>query len=89
MEAMTERAVPIEEMKSAMREVVHEEFERIGLRTETADARDDTRKDQAFLRRLRLWTDGAATKVGYAIILGGLGLLGAIFLAGLKVQIGK
>lgn len=78
-----------EELESIVRKAVHAELELVGLRAEDQDARAEARADMNFLRRLRQSCDGIASKIGYVVLLSVVGAVIAIFIAGVKVQIGK
>lgn len=58
-----------DELRELVREVLAEHQELIGQPVDTAAARADLRADATFLRRVRLLIDGAATKVGYAVLM--------------------
>lgn len=51
-----------------LRQVLREEFASAGLRLDGPDHVDSAREDFRFLRRLRQMVDGAAAKIGWAII---------------------
>jgi len=51
-----------------LRHVLRDELDNAGLRLADADHVDAAREDFRFLRRLRTSLDGAASKVGWAII---------------------
>lgn len=70
-----------DELKKLIREAVREELFAAGLRIENPDHQDEARKDFTFLRRLRQGVDGAAGKIGSAVILAIVS--GALFLLGL------
>ena len=62
-----------------------EEMADLGLRIDNAEDVDAAREDMRFIRRLRRSWDGAAGKVGNAVLIGvtsaGLAILGAGFWA--------
>ena len=66
------------ELKGMIKEAVSEAFHDIGVRNDEAEHIDEAREDFRFIRRLRKGYDGAASKVGGAVILAmvsGLGWL--------------
>ncbi|WP_192248431.1 hypothetical protein [Mesorhizobium caraganae] len=48
---------------------MREEFSAAGMRVDAPADVDEARRDFMFLRRLRGWVDGTASKIGGAIIL--------------------
>lgn len=57
------------EQLDQLRSVFREELADAGLRLDSAEHQDEAREDFRFMRRLRKWVDGAASKVGMAVIL--------------------
>jgi hypothetical protein len=57
------------EIRAEVREAVRAEFSAAGMRVDAPADVDEARRDFMFLRRLRGWVDGTASKVGGAIIL--------------------
>jgi hypothetical protein len=74
----------LNQIEKAVREVLSE----VGLRFDDPDHVDAIREDQRFLRRFRLWWDGAANKVGNVVLVAAvtlmLTIMGAGFWAWLK-----
>lgn len=58
-----------DELMHAIRAAVREEFSAAGMRVDAPADVDEARRDFMFLRRLRGWVDGTASKIGGAIIL--------------------
>lgn len=77
-----------DELRDLFRDVLEEHHELIGQPSRTEDARAELRADAAFTRRLRRLVDGAAAKVGYAVLLAGIAALGALVSAGWSTKIG-
>ena len=64
------RSVPTmtaDELKTLIREAVREEFEDAGLRVD-AEHQYAAREDFRFLRKMRNAFDGAASKIGYTVL---------------------
>lgn len=85
---MPDKVYSRDELKEIFREVLDEHHELVSLPAETADDHQALKEDALFLRRLRRGIDGAAKKVGYAVLTGIVALLGAAFLAGSGLKIG-
>jgi hypothetical protein len=65
-------ALPPEQLlqiEAVVRRAVREEIADAGLRLDDAAHQDEAREDFRFLRRMRKAIDGAASKVGMAVIL--------------------
>lgn len=58
-----------DELVGIIRAAVREEFSAAGMRVDAPADVDEARRDFMFLRRLRGWVDGTASKIGGAIIL--------------------
>ncbi|RUU81296.1 hypothetical protein [Mesorhizobium sp. M7A.F.Ca.MR.362.00.0.0] len=58
-----------DELIHVIRAAVREEFSAAGMRVDAPADVDEARRDFMFLRRLRGWVDGTASKIGGAIIL--------------------
>lgn len=58
-----------DELVAVVRSAVRAEFSAAGLRVDAAADQDEAKEDFRFLRRVRRGVDGAASKVGMAIIL--------------------
>jgi hypothetical protein len=58
-----------DELIHVIRAAVREEFNAAGMRVDAPADVDEARRDFMFLRRLRGWVDGTASKVGGAIVL--------------------
>ena len=65
---MTEPAFSPVQMDQ-LRQLFREELGNAGLRVDEADHVDEARKDFSFLRSLRKGVSGAASKIGWAVIL--------------------
>lgn len=63
------------QLTDAIRHAVREELADAGLRIDGPDHQDDARRDFMFVRSLRKALNGAAAKVGWAII---AALIGAV-----------
>ena len=72
------------QLTDAIRHAVREELADAGLRIDGIDHQDAAKEDFRFLRRLRVGLDGAAAKIGWAIIAAMLGGLVWIVGAGLN-----
>lgn len=59
----------LRQIESVIRLSIREELNDAGLRIDGADHQDEAREDFRFIRRLRKRVDGAASKVGLAVIL--------------------
>lgn len=57
------------EQLEQLRSVFREELADAGLRLDSVEHQDEAREDFRFVRRLRKRVDGAASKVGMAVIL--------------------
>lgn len=75
-----------DELKDLFREVLLEHHELVSLPAENSDDRQRLKEDAIFLRRLRLSIDGAATKVGYAVLVSIVGAVIAVFVTGWKIR---
>jgi hypothetical protein len=51
-----------------LRQVFREEVADAGLRLDGPDHVDSAREDFRFMRKLRLFTEGTASKIGWAVI---------------------
>jgi hypothetical protein len=58
-----------EEFTELVRSAVRAELSAAGLRLDEPEHQDEAREDFRFLRRMRKSFDGAASKVGYTILL--------------------
>lgn len=81
---MTPRPLSGEQLKQIVREAVREELRAAGLRLDDADHMDEARADFMFLRKVRQAFNGAASKIGGAVILAVVG--GMIWLVTAGVQ---
>lgn len=59
----------LRQIEAVVRLAVREELNDAGLRLDGAEHQDEAREDFRFVRRLRKRVDGAASKVGMAVIL--------------------
>lgn len=57
-----------DELQIMMEKAVQRGLEDIGLYTESAEDRRETREDLRFARRMRKATDAGAARIGYAVI---------------------
>ena len=71
-----------EEQLAQMREAMRQVLTDAGLRLDDTDQQFEAREDFRFLRRFRLSWDGAAKKVGGAILGGVIVVVAAIMVAG-------
>lgn len=74
-----------DELETLVRKAVRDELDAAGLRVDEPEARDAAREDFRFLRRMRHAFDGAASKIGYAILLGVTSGIIWLFTQGLNV----
>lgn len=74
----------LEQLENIMRRTVREEMASAGLRIDEAQHQDASREDFRFLRRLRLWVDGTASKIGWLVIAACVGAVMTIFGWGLN-----
>ena len=58
-----------------LRAIFREEFFDVGLRTDNPENQEQLRKDFQFLRTLRYSVNGAASRLGWAVILSMLGAM--------------
>lgn len=77
-----------DELRDLFREVLEEHHELIGQPIDTTAARDELRADATFVRKLRRAFDGAASKVGYAVLMALVVALGSVVVAGLAAKTG-
>lgn len=77
-----------DELRELMREVLVEHHELVGLPVGSADERTALKQDALFLRNLRKGIDSVAAKVGYAVIMGGVTLVGLLLAAGWGAKVG-
>lgn len=59
----------LRQIEAVVRLAVREELNDAGLRLDGVEHQDEAREDFRFVRRLRKRVDGAASKVGMAVIL--------------------
>ena len=83
----------IKQLETVVHKAVNEAFGEVGLRIDNASQQDEAREDLRFLRRMRRTWDGAARRVGNAV-LGALvtlliGIVGAGFWAWLSQHLPK
>ena len=62
-------AIQLAQLKMAVREAVKEEMADAGLRVDDSQHQDEAKEDFRFVRRLRKSIEGAAGKIGAAIVL--------------------
>ncbi len=87
----TETALPVlsrDELRELVREVLDERQELVGLPAASPDDRGELKQDALFVRRLRKAMDGAASKIGYAVILGIATIIGGLIATGFSTKIG-
>ena len=77
-------ATQMAQLKLAMKEVMREDMADAGLRLDGADHIDEAREDYRFIRKLRKFVDGTASKVGWAVIAAFIGGLLWLINAGLN-----
>ncbi len=77
-----------EELRELVRSVLEEHHELVGLPAGSADERIALKQDALFVRNLRKAIDGAAAKIGYAVIMGGITVLGILIAAGWGAKVG-
>lgn len=78
-----------DELREEMEKAVRRGLEDVGLYTEDAEDRRETREDMRFVRRLRRATDGIAAKVGYTVLVIVTGGFLVVIWAGIKVHVLK
>jgi hypothetical protein len=59
----------VEQFQALLRQTVREELSDAGLRIDSETHQDAAREDFRFLRRLRISTESASSRVGMAVIL--------------------
>lgn len=74
-----------DELKAAFREVLHEEFELIGIDVSTVEARMVAQRNFRMLGTIAGMIDSTAKKVGYAILMAALCAL--LWLAGIGLKL--
>lgn len=77
------------ELAAIVEQGVRRGFADAGLRTDEADQIDEARKDFAFVRSLRKGVNGAASKIGWTVILAVIGAFVWIFNNGLNLWKGQ
>lgn len=78
-----------DELREEMEKAVRRGLEDVGLYSEDAEDRRETREDMRFVRRLRRATDGIAAKVGYTVLAIVTGGFLVVIWAGIKVHVLK
>lgn len=68
----------MQQIVAAVRTAVREELADAGLRLDTGDHQADAREDFRFIRRLRLSWDGAVSKIGNAVLISIIAIVGTI-----------
>ena len=89
---MTGKRLPAmtpEELEDLIRKAVMAEFSAVGLRVDEPEHQDQAREDFRFLRKMRGDFDGAASKIGYTILLAIAGGISWLVLQGLNVWKGS
>ena len=89
---MTGKRLPAmtpEELEDLIRKAVRAEFSAVGLRVDEPEYQDQAREDFRFLRKMRGAFDGAASKIGYTILLAIAGGISWLVLQGLNVWKGS
>lgn len=71
-----------DEQLGQIREAFRAELGAAGLRIDGAEQQDEARKDFLFMRRFRMSWEGAAAKIGNAILYGAIGVLAVIIGSG-------
>jgi hypothetical protein len=77
------------ELAAIVEQGVRRGFADAGLRTDEADQIDEARRDFAFVRSLRKGVNGAASKIGWAVIMAVLGAIFWLFNSGLQFWKGQ
>lgn len=72
-------AEQLQQINATVRNAVREELADAGLRLDGPDNQDEAKEDFRFLRRWRRSYEGAASKIGGAILLSILAIGGTIF----------
>ncbi len=72
------------EQVEQLRTVLREEFGDVGIRMDGPDHVDDAREDFRFLRRMRKGVNGAASKIGWLVILAIVGIVALNFKDGIN-----
>ena len=78
-----------DELQTMMERAVQRGLEDIGLYTESAEDRRETREDLRFARRMRRAMDSTAGKIGYAVITVMTGTALVLLWAGIKIHVLK
>jgi len=71
------------QIETVIRRAVREEFAGAGLRLDDTAHQDAAKEDFRFIRRLRLTWDAGVSKVGTAVLLAAVGVVGTIATMGL------
>lgn len=86
---MSEVTISRSELQAMIRTAVKDAFHEVGLRTDAAEHVDEAREDMRFLRRFRKAVDGAAGKIGMAVLLALVGGAATALGLGLRAMIGR
>lgn len=78
-----------DEFKMLIKDSMREELAACGLLVTTDAERIEAQVDFRFMRKLRMMFDGVAHKIGGAILLGVVGLVGSLLYAGFTAKFGK
>ena len=78
-----------DELQTMMERAVQRGLEDIGLYTESAEDRRETREDLRFARRMRRAMDSTAGKIAYAVITIITGAALVMLWAGIKIHVLK
>lgn len=76
----------VDQFQTMLRQTVREELHDAGLRLDGVDHQDAAREDFRFLRKLRVSTESASSKVGMAVILAISGGVITALWSGLKLM---
>lgn len=77
------------DLKDLIKEAVREELRDVGLRTDEPEHVDEAREDFRFVRRFRKAFEGAASKIGGAVLLSIVGGALLLLATGLKTFYGR
>lgn len=89
---MNNRPLPemtADDLEDLVRKAIRDEFSAVGLRVDDAESQDKAREDFRFLRKMRQSFDGAASKIGYTILLALFGGISWLIMQGANVWKGQ
>jgi hypothetical protein len=80
-------------VKEAVREEIHDEmraeFVAIGILAENAAQKMEMQEDFSFIRSLRKTGKSIVNKVGSAVVIAVLGVMGTLLVVGFRAELGK